>query len=75
MTGDELRGWVVLSPGRQEEVMDRFLHLVTSCDHEWGSWEWEPGTAAYRGGFAKQCIRCRMWLYDIITNAGLADRA
>jgi hypothetical protein len=42
---------------------------VETYDHEWTGWQWKPGTAIYPGGLAKQCLRCRTWLYDIITNA------
>jgi hypothetical protein len=58
----------------QDEVMERILHLLATCEHEWTGWQWEPGTAVHRGGFAKQCLRCQSWLYDVVTNAGLADR-
>jgi hypothetical protein len=71
---EKLRGWMVMSPGMQDEVIERMLHLMATCDHEWGDWQWEPGTAEYRGGFAKQCSLCQTWLYDVVTNAGLADR-
>jgi hypothetical protein len=70
----EFGGWKVLSPGMQDEVVERALHLMASCDHEWTGWQWEPGDEKARGGFAKQCLRCQTWLYDVVTNAGLADR-
>jgi hypothetical protein len=70
---DELRGWMAVSPGMQDEVIERMFELLATCDHEWTGWQWEPGTAQFRGGFAKECLRCHIWAYDVVTNAGLAD--
>jgi hypothetical protein len=71
---DDFGGWMVLAPGQQDEVMERLVHLLATCEHEWGDWDWDPGTAISRGGFRKQCALCHIWMYDVIVNAGLNDR-
>jgi hypothetical protein len=50
------------------ELLLRIFEALAKCDHDWGPWEWREGTATSKGGWAKQCPKCRTWLYDIVTN-------